>query len=116
MSSPGGLDLPELSVIADAVSTPYQAILRSGLAAGDLAVFVGVGGVGGFGVQLAAALGAHVVAVDVDDERLQRMTAFGAGLALNSAATDFKALKKAIKAFAAERDVPTWRQRAIQRA
>ena len=50
---------PMLSVIADAVSTPYQAIVRSGLAPGDLAVFVGAGGVGGFGVQIAAALGAR---------------------------------------------------------
>ena len=60
--NPAGLDLSELSVIADAVSTPYQAILRSGLQRGDLAVFVGVGGVGGFGVQIAAARGATVEA------------------------------------------------------
>ncbi|MFQ5790848.1 MAG: alcohol dehydrogenase catalytic domain-containing protein, partial [Acidobacteriota bacterium] len=51
-----GVELASLSVIADAVSTPYQAILRSELSRGDLAVFVGVGGVGGFGVQIAAAL------------------------------------------------------------
>ena len=57
-STPAGVDLAALSVIADAVSTPYQAILRSGLSPGDLAVFVGVGGVGGFGVQIAAARGA----------------------------------------------------------
>ena len=50
-----GLDLAALAVIADAVSTPYQAILRTGLAAGDVAVWVGAGGVGGFGVQLSAA-------------------------------------------------------------
>ena len=53
-----GVDLAALSVIADAVSTPYQAIAARGLAPGDLAVFVGAGGVGGFGVQIAAALGA----------------------------------------------------------
>ena len=52
--NPGRLTLEMLSVIADAVSTPYQAIVRSGLAPGDLAVFVGAGGVGGFGVQIAA--------------------------------------------------------------
>ena len=33
-------------------------------------VIVGAGGIGGFGVQIAAALGATVVAVDVSDERL----------------------------------------------
>ena len=38
--------LPELSVLADAVTTPYQSIERSGLTDGDVAVFVGCGGVG----------------------------------------------------------------------
>jgi len=70
--NPHGVDLASLSVVADAVSTPYQAIVRSGLASGDLAVFVGAGGVGGFGVQIAHAMGASVVAVDVDDERFSR--------------------------------------------
>jgi ABC-type glycerol-3-phosphate transport system substrate-binding protein len=40
--------LEELSVIADAVSTPYEAAVRAGITAGDLAVVVGAGGVGGF--------------------------------------------------------------------
>ena len=61
-----GHDLAALSVVADAVTTPYQAIVRSGLEAGDLAVVVGVGGVGAHCVQIAAALGARVVALDID--------------------------------------------------
>ncbi|GMV41319.1 MAG: putative zinc-dependent alcohol dehydrogenase AdhE2 [Myxococcales bacterium] len=108
-----GLDLAALSVIADAVSTPYQAIVRSGLAAGDLAVWVGAGGVGGFGVQLSAALGATVIAIDLDDARLARMAEHGAALTLN-AGEDAKALKKKLKAFAAARDVPTWRTRIFE--
>ncbi len=82
--NPRHLDLPTLSVIADAVSTPYQAILRSDLSRGDLAIFVGAGGVGGFGVQIAAALGAHVVAVDVDAARLAALLGHGVALALCS--------------------------------
>jgi 6-hydroxycyclohex-1-ene-1-carbonyl-CoA dehydrogenase len=58
--NPRGIDLGDLSVVADAISTPYQAIVRSGLGEGDLAVFVGAGGVGGFGIQIAAAIGAAV--------------------------------------------------------
>ncbi|MCP3914452.1 MAG: 6-hydroxycyclohex-1-ene-1-carbonyl-CoA dehydrogenase [bacterium] len=112
--NPGGLDLATLSVIADAVSTPYQAILRSGLAAGDLAVFVGAGGVGGFGVQLASALGAHVVAIDVDAERLAALGEHGAHLRLSAQELDFKALKRAVAAFAAEHEVPTWRCRIFE--
>ncbi len=109
-----GLDLAALSVIADAVSTPYQAILRSDLRAGDLAVFVGVGGVGGFGVQIAAAQGAHVVAIDVDPGKLEALSSCGVGLSLCASDLDFRALKKSIQSFAAEHDVPSWRWRIFE--
>ena len=109
-----GLDLAALSVVADAVSTPYQAILRSELRAGDLAVFVGVGGVGGFGVQIAAALGAHVVAIDVDEARLEALAEHGAHLRLIDSGLDFQALKKAVASFAAEHEIPTWRWRVFE--
>ena len=109
-----GVDLASLAVVADAVTTPYQAIWRSGLAAGDLAVFVGVGGVGGFGVQIAAARGAHVVAIDVNAERLRLLEAHGAGLVLDASQLDFKALRSAIRSFAKERDIPGFRQRIFE--
>lgn len=73
-----GLELADLSVVADAVTTPYQAILNAELAAGDLAVFVGIGGVGAFGVQIAKALGARVAALDVDPVKVERAKACGA--------------------------------------
>lgn len=107
-------DLAALAVVADAVSTPYQAIVKSGLAAGDLAVFVGVGGVGGFGVQLASALGASVVAIDVSAARLEELAGRGAELLLSAAANDFKALRDAVRRHAAERDIPTWRWRIFE--
>ena len=97
-----GYELPELSVIADAVTTPYQAIHRSGLVAGDLAIVVGVGGVGTYCAQIAAALGAHVVAIDVDAAKLEAVAPHGAGLTINSAETDFKALKKQVRSQAKE--------------
>lgn len=96
----GAYDLPELSVIADAVTTPYQAIVRSGLTADDLAVVVGVGGVGTYCVQVAAAVGASVIAIDVDEARLEAVTGHGAGLTINSGAVDFKELKKTVKSYA----------------
>jgi 6-hydroxycyclohex-1-ene-1-carbonyl-CoA dehydrogenase len=108
-ANPLGLALADLAVVADAVSTPFQAIARSGLGAGDLAVFVGAGGVGGFGVQLAAARGAAVVAIDVDAERLAALGEYGAALALDARALDFKAIKSAVQRFAAERSIPSFR-------
>jgi 6-hydroxycyclohex-1-ene-1-carbonyl-CoA dehydrogenase len=107
----GAYDLPELSVIADAVTTPYQAIVRSGLTADDLAVVVGVGGVGTYCVQVAAAVGASVVAIDVDEARLEALTGHGAGLTINSGAIDFKELKRTVKSYAkdAGRSSHSWK-------
>jgi 6-hydroxycyclohex-1-ene-1-carbonyl-CoA dehydrogenase len=109
-----GLALWSLAVVADAISTPYQAIVRSGLAPGDLAVFVGAGGVGGFGCQIAAALGAHVVAVDVAQDRLDRLKSHGVALGLRPDTLDARALRRAVADFAKERDIPTWRQRVFE--
>jgi 6-hydroxycyclohex-1-ene-1-carbonyl-CoA dehydrogenase len=91
--------LVELSVVADAVTTPYQAVLRSEVAEGDVAIFVGVGGVGGFGVQIARALGATVVAVDIDAKRLERMAEHGAELTLNASELDRKEIRNTIREF-----------------
>jgi 6-hydroxycyclohex-1-ene-1-carbonyl-CoA dehydrogenase len=98
----GGHDLAELAVIADAVTTPYQAVIRSGLEAGDLAVVVGVGGVGTYAVQVAAALGAQVVAIDVEAARLERVADHGARLTLDSSALDFRALRQRVSEAARE--------------
>ena len=95
-----GYELSDLSVVADAVTTPYQAIVRSGLEAGDFAVVIGVGGVGAYCVQIAAALGARVVAIDVDQSKLDAISGHGAALTINSAETDFKSLKKEVKSAA----------------
>jgi 6-hydroxycyclohex-1-ene-1-carbonyl-CoA dehydrogenase len=50
-----GLALPQVSVVADALTTPYQAVRRAGVAPGSVAVVIGTGGVGGYCVQVAAA-------------------------------------------------------------
>jgi 6-hydroxycyclohex-1-ene-1-carbonyl-CoA dehydrogenase len=114
MHNPGGIALADLSVVADAVSTPYQAIVRSGLAPGDLAVFVGAGGVGGFGIQVAAAMGAVVIAIDVSRARLEQIAAHGASLTIDPSAIDLKELRKQVKAFAESRGVPTWRTKVFE--
>jgi len=95
---PDGLSPALLSVVADAVTTPLEAIRRSGLAAGDVAVFVGVGGVGGFGVQIAAALGATVAAVDVDSRRLELAGRHGAELLFDSGEVGVREIRNALRA------------------
>ena len=106
VDDPGGYELAELSVIADAVTTPYQAIVRSGLQSGDLAVVIGVGGVGTYCVQVAAAFGAHVAAIDVDQAKLDGVAEHGAGITINSGEQDFKAIKGQVKTQAKEWGIP----------
>jgi len=101
-----GLALADISVVADALTTPFQAVRRAGVRAGMLAVVIGVGGVGGYCVQVANASGAKVVAIDVDDAKLDALRPYGAALALNSRAQDQKALKGAIHDFAKQNGLP----------
>jgi 6-hydroxycyclohex-1-ene-1-carbonyl-CoA dehydrogenase len=102
-----GLKLAEVSVVADALTTPYQAVTRAGVTPGSLAIVIGAGGVGGYCVQVANAMGAKVVAIDVDDSKLAAVAEYGAALTLNSRQHDQKSLKAAITAFAKEQGLRT---------
>jgi 6-hydroxycyclohex-1-ene-1-carbonyl-CoA dehydrogenase len=95
-----GLTLAQVSIVADALTTPYQAVRRAEVKPGDLAIVIGAGGVGGYCVQVARAFGAQVVAIDVDDAKLEAIAPHGAALTLNARNHDGKALKGAISAFA----------------
>ena len=99
---PKSVSLEMLSVVADAVTTPYEAIDRASVGPDDVAIFVGAGGVGGFGVQIAAAFGAAVIAIDVDDARLELAASHGAMLAVNSREITLKDLKSKIRDVARE--------------
>lgn len=96
---PSGITLAALSVVADAVTTPFEAIRRAELGPNDVAVFTGVGGIGGFGVQIAAAFGAAVVAIDIDQGRLDLAAQHGASLILNAGQLSDKDLKLAVRSF-----------------
>ncbi len=98
-----GIDLADLSVIADAVTTPYQAVVQAGVTAGDLVVVNGVGGVGGYAAQIAAAFGGVVIAIDVNDNKLAAIAEQGAALTLNSLHMTPRDLKAALVSFAKER-------------
>ena len=100
-----GLALADVAVVADALTTPYQAIAQAEVTGGDLVVVIGIGGVGGYAVQVAAAMGATVVAVDVDPDKLKTQLEYGASLALNAGDYDGRSLKKAISSFADENNL-----------
>ncbi|WP_435230727.1 6-hydroxycyclohex-1-ene-1-carbonyl-CoA dehydrogenase [Pseudopelagicola sp. nBUS_20] len=94
-----GLSLADVSVVADALTTPYQAAVQAGVSEGDLVIVNGVGGVGGYAVQVAAAMGATVVAIDVVPEKLDAIGKSGAALTLNARDFDPRSLKGEIIGF-----------------
>jgi len=97
------MELADASVIADALTTPYQAVVQAEVEPGDLAVVIGVGGVGGYAVQLAHTKGATVVAIDVDQAKLDRLEDFGASLVINAREVQGRDLRDTIRQFAKDR-------------
>ncbi|NIN12670.1 MAG: zinc-binding dehydrogenase, partial [Gemmatimonadales bacterium] len=84
LALPGQIPLIEGAVIADAITTPYHAVVNRGkVRPGDRVVVYGAGGIGLNLVQIAASLGAHVTAVDVLDTKLEWARQFGACETLN---------------------------------
>ena len=101
----GTPDVEDLSVMADAVATAYQSVLRCDVKRGDMVVVVGAGGVGAFALQTAKARGAHTAAVDVDPGRLERLGAY-IDLPLNAQALDTKEIRKVVAAYEKEHGLP----------
>jgi 6-hydroxycyclohex-1-ene-1-carbonyl-CoA dehydrogenase len=104
----GDVPLERLAVLADAITTPYQAAIRAGLEPGDRVVVVGaVGGVGTYVVQIAKAFGAEtVVGIDVDREKLERMLEHGADLIINAGGKTAKEVRNEFRALCKEHGLP----------
>ena len=117
---PDELPLVESSIIADAVTTPYHAVVNRGqVKPGDSVVVVGCGGIGLNLVQVASAVGAKVIAVDVIDSKLEWAKKLGAQATVNASASTVLALPptSSRKSFATRAARPTpSRARATPRA
>jgi 6-hydroxycyclohex-1-ene-1-carbonyl-CoA dehydrogenase len=82
---PDSLDLANASIIADALSTPFHAVVNRGqVRPGQIVAVFGCGGVGINVVQFAAQAGAIVAAVDLSDEKLEVAKRLGASLTFNA--------------------------------
>ncbi len=92
--------LEKLSVIADAISTPYQVIKKSELDSGDLAIVIGVGGVGIYAALIARIFGAKVLALDIDETKLETARKHGVDATLNVKGLDIKAIKDQVREIA----------------
>ncbi len=111
---PDSVDVRAISVVADAVTTAYQAVCRAGLQAGDAAFVVGAGGVGSFLVQIARAMGARVVAIDVQAGRLELAAAHGAEATVNAAGRAPQDVRKEIHGLARTWAIPSLRFRIFE--
>jgi len=94
---PEPIPLLEGCIIADAISTPYHAVVNRGqVKPGENVLVVGCGGVGLSLVQMASLAGGNVIAVDIFDEKLEQAKKFGATAVINSKKVESvsKALRK----------------------
>lgn len=86
---PEEIPLVEGAIIADAVTSPYHAVANRGrVKAGDWVVVVGCGGIGLNVIQVAAALGGRVIAVDVVQTKLDWAIRLGAKAGIDSSRTE----------------------------
>ena len=76
------------AAISCGTGTAYGALLRLNVSARDTIAIFGQGPVGLSATQLAAAMGARVIAVDVSAERVQRAKEFGATDVVDASTTD----------------------------
>lgn len=102
----GAFELHQLSVIADAITTPYQSMVRSGLKKGDLAIVIGTGGVGLYMAQHAHNAGATVIALDIDEAKIETVLQQGADFGICTREMSVRDIKKAIRAFVHDHNLP----------
>lgn len=67
------------AIIPDAVATPYHAVMsKAKIRPGELLAVLGAGGLGIHAIQIAAGLGARVIALDINEEALSVAGEMGA--------------------------------------
>ena len=87
-------DVPfeDIALLGDCITTAWNAVsVRANVQAGQWVYMTGAGGIGLHAIQLAKLRGAHVIAVDIDDEKLALAQRFGADLTLNATHEDIVA-------------------------
>ncbi|OGU60500.1 MAG: 6-hydroxycyclohex-1-ene-1-carbonyl-CoA dehydrogenase [Ignavibacteria bacterium GWF2_33_9] len=94
--------LQQLAVVADAISTPYQVLMKSEIEPEDLAIVIGVGGVGTYAALIAKIMGAKVIAIDIDDMKLNNAKTNGIDAIINAKDLDIKSIKSKVKEIAKE--------------
>ena len=85
---PQRLDFAEMAPILCAGVTTYKGIKETEAKPGEWIAISGIGGLGHVAIQYARAMGLHVVALDVTEEKLALARKIGADLAINARDAD----------------------------
>lgn len=85
---PAGINFLEMAPITCAGVTVYKGLKETDTKPGDWVAISGVGGLGHLAVQYAKAMGLHVAAIDVADDKLALAKSLGADITVNAIETD----------------------------
>jgi alcohol dehydrogenase, propanol-preferring len=85
---PEGVDPLDAAPLTCAGVTTYKAVKLSGARSSDLVAVFGIGGLGHLAVQYARIAGARVVAVDLQDDKLELARELGAEFTVNASSED----------------------------
>ncbi len=105
----GNIPLEQLSVVADAVTSPYQAAMRANLKPGDNVIVTGAtGGLGVYATQIYRAMGANeVIAIARNADKLKRAMDFGATFTISSEGKDARGVRDAFRTYCKEKGLPS---------
>ena len=85
---PDNIDFTDIAPILCAGVTVYKGLKVTEARPGNWVVVSGIGGLGHLAVQYAKAMGMNVLAVDIDDEKLELAKQLGASLTVNARTVD----------------------------
>jgi len=85
---PDGLDFAPAAPVLCAGVTVYKGLKETDTRPGQTVAIVGIGGLGHMAVQYAKAMGLHVIAVDIAEDKLALASKLGADQVINAAETD----------------------------
>ncbi|WP_349360320.1 alcohol dehydrogenase AdhP [Stappia sp.] len=85
---PDGLNFAPAAPVLCAGVTVYKALKQTEARPGQTVAIAGIGGLGHMAVQYAKAMGLHVIAVDIAEDKLKLARDLGADQTINAAETD----------------------------
>jgi 6-hydroxycyclohex-1-ene-1-carbonyl-CoA dehydrogenase len=105
-----GMPLEHFAVIADAVTSPYQAAVRAEVKPGDFTVVLGgTGGLGVYATQNLSALGAkEVVVIARNPAKLERAMKYGATHTISTVDKSSRDVRDEFRAYSKEKGLPVY--------